>query len=204
MMPDARSRGRIRTGRSPDSLVRLGILSGVFLVGAFGGLFFALLGGSHQALAESLLIYFQGLAQSGSGDISVLPAVWDVFRWPALSFVLGYTALGIAGIPVLLCMRGFLLTYSSAAFMQMFGAEGLSASVIFFGVAGLLTVPVMFAVSTYSFRAALLRRFGGDEPGQTWIGMGALAPCTGLLILAVVLQCCVIPAVLPALLGRLF
>ena len=50
-----------------------------------------------------------------------LPVLWEVSKVPLAAFVLGLTALGVVGLPVLFALRGFLLCYAVSAFFRLFG-----------------------------------------------------------------------------------
>ena len=44
----------------------------------------------------------------------LLISVWETIRWPLLVFGLGFTTLGLLGIPLVFSVRGFLLAFSIA------------------------------------------------------------------------------------------
>lgn len=188
-----------------DGLSRLAVLGVCFLVGVLGGFFFSVLGGESLELLDYLQRYFHLAGYGGGLDPTLLSVVWDIFRWPLMAFLLGFTALGMVGIPLLLLIRGFLLSFAATTFVRLFGLPGLAASLAAFGVTVLLTVPVLFVVSLDSFRQSLDRLPGSSLPPTPWDYRAAvLAPCAGLLVLATALQRTVMPAVFTAVCARLF
>lgn len=186
-----------------DGLTQLVILGICFLVGGFGGFLFFGWGGDNPELLDYLRRYFQAVGQGSGVEPSLLSSVWELLRWPLAAFLLGSTALGALGLPILLGARGFLLTFSSTTLIRLFGLSGLAASLTVFGVTALVAVPVLFVVSADAFRQSLHRLSGERSP--VWSQrIQALTPCAGLLVLAVALQQTLLPALLTAVCARLF
>jgi len=179
------------------------VLGASFATGALGGFFFSGLCGSSPDLTDYLSRYVQAAGQ-GTGIVpSMWTSIWDLARWPLAAFLLGSTALGILGIPILLGARGFLLAYSSAVFVRLFGLPGMAVALAAFGVTVLAAVPVLFVVAAGAFRQSLGRLSG--ERCLAWSQrVQTLTPCVGLLILAVALQQTLMPALLTAVCARLF
>ena len=91
------------------ALVLLG--ASFFLGGAAGCVMAGLVGGEGQgALAEYIRGYLD-LAAEGGMQPPFWPLVWELIRFPLLVFLLGFTALGVVGMPVLFAVRGFLLCF---------------------------------------------------------------------------------------------
>ena len=198
-----RTGNRFRPAPAWDEVTSLALLGVCFAAGALGGFFFSAGSGDNPELADYLSRYFQMAGQGGVVDPSLWSSIWDLARWPFVAFLLGSTALGAVGIPILLGARGFLLAFSSAAFARIFGLPGVAASLAAFGVTALVAVPVLFVVSADAFQLSLGRMSGERTPawGQR---TQALAPCAGLLVLAVALQQTLMPALLTAVCARLF
>jgi len=194
---------RIKSAPAWNRSVQLAVLGICFAVGALGGFFFS--GGTEDnpELLDYLRRYFQMAGQGGGVEPALWSSVWDFARWPLAAFLLGSTALGALGIPLLMGVRGFLLSFSTATFARLFGFPGVAASLAAFGVTALVAVPVLFAVSADAFRQSLARLSGERTPswGQR---IQAMTPCAGLLVLAVALQQTLMPAVLAAVCVRLF
>ena len=194
---------RFRSAPALDGLTQLVFLSVCFMAGALGGFFFSAWSGDNPALFDYLCHYFQAMGREGSMEPSLWSSIWDLSRWPFTAFLLGCTAFGAVGIPVLLGARGFLLSFSAATFTRLFGLSGMAAALTAFGISALVAVPVLFVVSADAFRQSLGRLSGERSP--TWCQrVQALTPCAGLLVLAVVLQQTVMPALFAAVCARLF
>jgi uncharacterized membrane protein SpoIIM required for sporulation len=118
---------------------------------------------------DSLSSYVSGyLAAAQSTEMplpGVLSTAWSVARWPLLTVLMGFTAIGLIGIPVLFATRGFLLSFAISAFIQMFGIKGGLLAFLTFGLTGILSVPALFVLGVQGMLAArvLLRRFSGSE-----------------------------------------
>lgn len=194
---------RFRSVPAWDGLTQLAFLGVCFMAGALGGFFFSGWSGDNPALLSYLCDYFQSAGQGGSMEPSLWSSIWDLSRWPLAAFLLGATAFGTAGIPILLGARGFLLSFAAATFTRLFGLPGMAASLAAFGVSALMAVPILFVVSADAFRQSL-GRLSGERP-PTWSQrVQGLTPCAGLLVLAVALQQTVMPALFAAVCARLF
>ena len=195
--------GRFSSTPAWDGLTQLVFLGVCFAAGALGGFFFSGWGGDDPALLDYLSRCFQAAGQGGGVEPPLWDSIWDLLRWPLAAFLLGSTALGSAGIPLLLGARGFLLSFAAATFARLFGLPGMAASFAAFGVSALVAVPVLFVVSADAFRQSL-GRLSGDRPPAWGQRVQALTPCAGLLVLAVALQQTVMPALFTAVCARLF
>lgn len=195
--------GRFSSTPAWDGLTQLVFLGVCFAAGALGGFFFSGWGGDDPALLDYLSRCFQAAGQGGGVEPLLWDSIWDLLRWPLAAFLLGSTALGSAGIPLLLGARGFLLSFAAATFARLFGLPGMAASFAAFGVSALVAVPVLFVVSADAFRQSL-GRLSGDRPPAWGQRVQALTPCAGLLVLAVALQQTVMPALFTAVCARLF
>ena len=193
---------RIKAAPVWDGLTQLAMLGVCFLAGGLSGFFFSGLGGDSSELIDYLRCYFQSAGQ-GSVEPSLWSSVWDLARWPLLAFLLGSTALGALGLPILLGVRGFLLSFSAATLARLFGLPGVAASLAVFGVTALVAVPVLFVVSVDAFRQSLGRLSGERSPAWNQ-RIQALSPCVGLLVLAVALQQTLMPALLTVVCSHLF
>lgn len=170
-----------------------------------GGFFFSAVAGERQELVDYLQRYFQVTGSGEGAAPSLLASAWELFRWPLAALLLGFTALGAVGLPVLMAARGFMLSFAAATFARLFGLPGLAASVTSFGLTVLIAVPVLFVVSQNAFCQSLARLSGAAVPPSTWSQqLTSQVPCMGLLILAVALQQTVMPALLTAVCARLF
>lgn len=179
-----------------------------FAAGAVGGCFFA--GALDADAATSLLDYFGGYFTSiENGQVlhfSLLSAVWEILRWPLLAFVLGFTVLGVVGLPVAFCVRGFLLSYAVSVLVRLYGSVGLVAALAVFGFSGFLVLPALFTLGVDAFRAAgsMTGNLLGDSRRTFSSGQGRLfrtGCCSLLLAMAAVLQFQLTPVFLSAAAG---
>lgn len=194
---------RIRSAPAWDGLTQLAVLSVCFAIGALGGFFFSCWGADAPELRDYLLNYFQMAGQGSAAEPSLWASIWDLIRWPLAAILLGSTALGAVGIPVLLGTRSFFLAYSAATFARLFGLPGIAASFAVFGVTALAALPVLFVVSADAFRQSL-SRLSGERPPAWEQRLQALTPCAGLLMLAVALQQTLMPALLTVVCAQWF
>lgn len=194
---------RLRLPPAWDGLTRLSVLGVCFAAGVIGGFLFSCWGQEDTRLLEYLSRYLRAVGQGSGVEPPLLLCAWELARWPLAAFLLGSTALGVLGLPVLLGIRGFLLTFAASTFIRLFGLPGLAASLAAFGVTALVEVPVLFVTASDALRQSLGRLSGERAP--TWGQRAqALAPCAGLLVLAVALQQTLMPALLAAVCSRLF
>ena len=199
-----RTAKRIRSAPSWDGLTELAVLAVCFSVGALGGFFLSVAAGNNAELLDYLSHYFQSAAQGNGISPSIGAAIWDLVRWPAIVLLLGLTPFGVMGIPLVMGARGFLLCYAATTFARLFHLPGMAAALTAFGVTVLIAVPVLFVVAADSFHQSLGRLPGAVAPPVHWSQRTVvLAPCAGLLILAIALQRVVMPALFSAVCARL-
>lgn len=85
---------------------------------------------------------------------------WEQFRLLIAVILLGLTALGAAGIPLLFGVRGFLLAFSVSGLCRVFGAAGLVPALFLFGLPAFFWAPILFLTGGQCLNGAwvLLRR----------------------------------------------
>ena len=146
--------------------------------------------------SESLSAYLQAfLVASGAGEMqapSLLPLIWETFRWSALVVLLGFTVLGLFGIPILFAARGFVLSFAVATFIRLLGGMGGVLAFLLFGLTGLISLPVLFVLGTQGMGTSrqLAGRAMGEKVRPLW-GKGYLLRCgccAGALCVCVVLE----------------
>lgn len=193
--------------RSPGSELQSALfcLTVCFAVGGAGGCVFAgRLGTEIQTrLLDYFSDYFAVLNGNTTAGFSSLSAVWEILRWPLLTFFLGFTALGVIGLPAVFCVRGFLLSYAVAVLVRLYGTGGMAVSLAVFGVSGFLVLPALFILGVDSFRGAgaMAVKLTGDSKRTSPPEQGRLlrAGCCGaLLVAASVLQLHLTPVLLTA------
>ena len=141
------------------------LLCALFLLGGVAGCIFVNLAGENDAqeLSNYLSDYLT-LVQSGTVSSSFLSLLWEQLRYLILLVILGITAIGAVGIPLLFCVRGFFFTFSVGCFCRVFGAAGLVPALVLFGFPALLWAPAFFLAGLQGLSSArcLLRRGMGE------------------------------------------
>ena len=182
-------------GTALRQLGPLTILGCFFLLGGIlGSLLASLIAGQGAQSLEKFLLDYLAAAEAGEFTVRFWPMAWEQGRFFLGICLFGVTALGAVGIPTLFLIRGFLFSFSAAAFCRIFGPAGLASAFFLFGLPAFLWAPVLFLAGTQSFEGAyaLLRRVLGDsrssQPQGTgyWGRLAAYGLC---LILCVVLEC---------------
>lgn len=183
----------------------LAILSITFLLGGAAGCLFAALsdGAGAQELSDYLSSYL-ALAAEGELPRSLWPLLWGELKYLLAAAVLGVTALGTVGLPVLFGVKGFFFAFPLACFFRVFGARGLFPAFVLFGLPALLWAPALFLAGTPGLLSAqrLLRRSLGEERGGLplldaagWLRNGV---CAGLSLAAGLLEFWAAPTLLEA------
>ena len=159
--------------RSPtgadSSLRQLGpvaaLAAAFFLGGLLGSLLAGLIGGEGAQALESFLRDYLAAARGEEIALPLASLVWEQGRFYLGTCLLGLTALGVAGIPALFFLRGFLFSFSVAAFCRIFGPAGLASAFFLFGLPAVWWAPVLFLTGSQclSGASALLRRALGDS-----------------------------------------
>ena len=197
-----------RDARAPGLTLRqlgpLAVLGCAFLLGGvLGGLLAGLIAEDGQRELTAFLMDY--LAAAGEGEIQAefWPMLWEQGRFLFGVCLLGVTAVGTAGIPVLFLARGFLFSFSVAAFCRCFGPAGMASAFFLFGLPAFLWAPVLFLAGTQCLEGAyaLLRRALWDSRAalpQNSAYWGRLALYGLCLFVCVVLECIAAPALLKA------
>lgn len=182
----------------------LAVLSAAFLLGGLlGCLLAALSSGTGAEELSSYLTGYLALAREGGIPRGLWPLLWGQVKYALAVLVLGLTALGLAGVPILFGLRGFFFSFSAACFCRVFGKRGLLPAFFLFGLPALLWVPALFLSGVPGFLSArqLLRRTSGDGRsviplnGAWWCRAGL---CVGLALLSGLLEYWVVPVLLRA------
>lgn len=185
------------------------LLSALFLIGSAIGCVAA---GLIRDPSGALLDYVRGCLELLSQD-GVMPqffsVLWETARFPVVTVLLGFTALGVAGLPVLFAVRGFLLCYAVSVFYRILGLPGLVSGFILFGFSALIWMPVFFHLGGRGLLGSygLLRRAMGDGHYPLRYNGGFLISCgvcAAALCLCAMLECLAVPILLQRVSGMLF
>lgn len=188
-----------------EQRLSLMVLAVSFLLGGGGGCLFASL--SNGAGARELSGYLSGyLELAGGGELprGLWPVLWGQIKIQSAATILGVTALGVVGLPVLFGVQGFFFSFSTACFCRIFGRIGLFPAFVLFALPAMLWAPALFLVGTPGFLSAqkLLRRSLGEERGGALLLDRAFwsraAVSMGLGLAAGLLEYWVVPVLLRA------
>lgn len=180
------------------------LLGTLFLAGgALGCLVAGHVRGDSGAALQDYLKAYLSLANETGIEAGFSGVVWEQLRFPLLALVMGFTAVGIVGIPALFAVRGFLFSFCVACFCRSFGWNGLIPAVFLFGLPALLWAPALFVLGIQALQASysmLCRCMGEDRQpvfceGAYWV---RCALCVGVLALCVALEYLVLPALVGA------
>lgn len=180
----------------------LTVLAVSFLIGGMVGCILAALsGGTGAEELSRYLVDYLTLTQGGQLSRSLWPLLWGQEKYLIAALLLGLTALGLAGFPILFGVRGFFLSFPVACFCRVFGKRGLLPAFILSGLPALLWAPALFLVGVSGFLSAqqLLRRVLGEGRGflplngAYWCRAGL---CAGLALTAGLLEYWVVPVLL--------
>lgn len=195
--------------QSDGILPALALLAVSFLLGGLLGCGFSasVSGGGNDTLAAYIKNYMAAV-QAGLTQLpELLPLVWEVVRWPLFVLLLGFTALGIVGIPLLFAVRGFLFSFAVASFIRMFGAVGGALAFLLFGFTGLLALPVLFVLGVQSLTVSFAmfgRPFVKGKPSPLFdrAYIFRCGVCAAVLALCVLLEYIAVPALLGTIVHR--
>lgn len=155
---------RKKDGLIPKQFSTLLFLSVCFVIGIILGCMFA---SYSTARANSgLLSYIERyltLAQEDQVEWpSLFSVFWEVSRWPLAAGVFGLTLLGVAVVPLLFLIRGFLLSYAVSIFVSVMGMKGLGLAIAIFGISALFSIAALFMIGTEAFTCGrALNEVGG-------------------------------------------
>jgi len=187
-----------------DFRVALVLIGGSFFIGGIlGCILGAFLDEAASGEISDFLTQYLALVSQEGVSPEFWSVVWEQLRFPLAAFLLGFTALGVVGLPILFGVRGFLFTFSIGCFCRLLGYGGLLPALFLFALPAFLWAPALFIIGVHSFMGAgaLFQRTFRDHryplpyTSSYFIrcGLGAL-----LLCLCIMLVYCVVPSLLSA------
>ena len=87
-------------------------------------------------------------------EASLLSAYWNCSRYHIFTALFSTSFLGVVLIPALLLYRGFALCCTSAALILDHASTGAMLSAIILGLPGIITLPCLLMISSYSMQAS--------------------------------------------------
>lgn len=171
-------------------------LGGAFLFGGVAGCLLAgLVDGGGMDMLNTYLQGWLAAVHSGGTDVpGLVSLIWELVRWPLLAAMLGFTVLGLPGLPVLFAARGFFLAFSIGSFVRMFGPMGGVWAIPIFGVSALFTIPVLFVLGVEGWARLRGSPVAGSRPLRYLF-------CAAVLCVCVLVEYFLVPSVLTAIAG---
>ena len=139
------------------------------------------------------------ILEQGTGSLRFFPVLWRVVYTHVAAFLLGLTALGVVGIPVLFGVRGLCLCYACSVLVRLMGWRGLLLGMCLFGVSAVFWLPSLFELGITGFACSygLMRRVTGEgryplplSTGRYWIRCGV---CFGLALVGAAMEYLLVP-----------
>ena len=116
----------IRLGSADPSLLRGLLLALLFLAGALAGhLYAGTCGEEAQGALDQYLTDYCAVYDTGSAAASLLSCVVMYFGYGLALFLLGFSSAGVALIPALSGLFGFLTMYTVSCFVRCYGRSGV-------------------------------------------------------------------------------
>lgn len=165
------------------------ILTGAFLLGGVLGCLFAALADEQGAQElEQYLRQYITLLGNGALEVSFWSVLWSQGRYVLAAGLLGSAVLGVVGLPVLMGLRGFLLSFSVAVCYRVFGTAGLWSAGVLFGIPALFWLPCLLFCGAWGMKRGLkLLRSGGGNAGVEIVSSGRelrVLLCTAVFLAA--------------------
>lgn len=138
----------IRLGPWDPSLLRSLLLALFFLTGAMMGHLYAGACGeeAHTALEEYLRDYC-AVYDAGGVAVSMASCIAIYFGYVLLVFLLGFSSAGVALIPALTGLFGFLSMYTVSCFVRCYGRSGVLLALGVLAVRLIFTLPCFLALA---------------------------------------------------------
>lgn len=147
-----------------EGVSALVVTAAFFALGSTLGCFISAraLESSGEAISAYLVQFLSETQLGGLLYPDLSQFLWLSLRWPFAAFVLGFSALGLFGLPILSGLRGFLFSFSVGVFVRTLGRRGLGTAFLLLGISGLISIPVFLLITTQSFSAAKSLAFRGQ------------------------------------------
>ncbi|MCD8147696.1 MAG: hypothetical protein LUD84_10570 [Clostridiales bacterium] len=128
---------------------------GFALGGLLGCLFSAFLQGEGSAALTAYLESYLSLAEAeGAAQPGWWAVVWQVLREALAVGLLRFTVLGVLLVPLVMGVKGFLLSFAISAFARCYCWRGLGAALLLFGGPECLQVTALFLLAVESWLGA--------------------------------------------------
>ena len=165
------------------------LLGAAFVLGAGLGMLAAWLVGPEGCgnLRQFFSLYSQIAPDSAYSWANFLHTLWYFLRLPLLFFLVGFSALGVFVVPAAMLCKGFSFAFAISTLTLLYGPHGLLAAAVFFGLAELFFIPVLFLVAVWSMELASGIAFGRPKSAKSTVRLrGVLAVTGGIVAIALV------------------
>jgi len=149
------------------------------------------------------------LALAGQARISgFFSALFNVWTYPLVAILLGFSVFGVFGVPALAAVRGFFLCFSISAIVRYFGGDGVLLALAIFGASAMITVPCFFILAVQSFSSSLYvfksvtLKGGGTAPYKGGFFRRVLV-CAAVLTGSALIDTLLVPRLIGLVAGRL-
>lgn len=182
------------------SRAELLLLCGFFLLGLLlGRLACGLVTEENIDQLRAYLLHYSEIAQNPTDAVASFVSLFRTYyRYPVVIYLLGFTAAGVALIPVVCMAQGFFLSFSIQCFAKAFGRNGVTLALSAMGVRCLFTVPCTLFLAMCA-AANALQRLGDNkglrgQSGQKNINcVMRLLGCFLLLLIGVIIELLLVP-----------
>lgn len=166
---------RLRAASDGEGLGAAGLLvSAAFIIGALAGGIVAAYGGLLPADVVPQL-----------GRVGAADAVWNVFCYPVLALLCGFTLIGFLLEPLLAAVRGFLLAFAATALCRLYGFAGLLLALASGAVELAVVIPcfLLIAARGLSISSAITGAVSGRYKGVRIFDSLFFVRMAGILLL---------------------
>ena len=138
----------------PSWVPVFGVCAVAFVLGVVAGT------GSSSAFSKSgvsgeiLSGYFDSL-KGGEVGTDLAALFWWLAKYHILVFLLGFSMLGVFGIPILSFVRGFTLSFTMAVLVRLYSSDGAIAGALILGLSSLFSIPLFFLMAADALGASL-------------------------------------------------
>lgn len=133
-----------------DSLLGLLLCGVMFLFGSVAGTVSAGYISDGAALFSDISSY-TGAQQTSLSAAGFFQSFFAMSKYHLMAVFLASSVAGVILIPILSALRGFFLSVSIAAFVRLFGLDGILASLFYLGVPVFIGLPCFFLISSRAF-----------------------------------------------------
>lgn len=96
------------------------------------------------------------IATNGATAYSFAKTYFNLLKYPAIVFLLGFTALGILAIPLTVSVKGFFISFSVSSVIQAFGFNGFRVALAMFGLQAFVSIPCLLTTASFAFEMSKL------------------------------------------------